>query len=160
MAAEFKNDFERGIFYEELFYKEIKKKYQDKDVKWLNKEFEADFKINSVKLELKSDFTKYTNFFMEIFSNYATRRIGGPWQAKQYDAKYFLYWFCSDENKNQWRCYSFEVDELVKWLDKNMYSYSMKFVNNGKYNTFGCPIPIKHLENKSWCRKKYIVSSI
>lgn len=158
--AEFSNDLERGLFYEELFYKEIKKIYPEKEIKHLNKEFEVDFEINSVKVELKSDFTKYTNFFMEIFSNYATRRIGGPWQGKEYGAKYFLYWFCSDKNINQWSCFSFEVDELVKWLDTNMYAYPMKFVNNGKYNTFGCPVPVKHLENKSWCRKKYIVSNI
>jgi hypothetical protein len=158
--AEFSNDLERGLFYEELFYKEIKEIYPEKEIKHLNKEFEADFEINSVKVELKSDFTKYTNFFMEIFSNYATRRRGGPWQAHGYKAKYFLYWFCSDENINQWSCYSFEVDELVSWLDINMYSYPMKFVNNGKYNTFGCPVPIKDLEEFPWCRKQTIVSSI
>jgi hypothetical protein len=158
--AKFSNDLERGLFYEELFYKEIKEKYPNKDIKWLNQEFEADFEIDSVKVELKSDFTKYTNFFMEIFSNYATRRSGGPWQALGYKAKYFLYWFVDEENINQWRCYSFETDKLVSWLDINMYSYSMKIVNNGKYNTFGCPVPVKDLERFPWCRKQTIVSSI
>jgi hypothetical protein len=158
--AEFKEDLKTGLSWEAKFYEEISKKYPEKQIKHLNRKFEADFSIDGNKVELKSDDREFPNFFMERFSNYQTRRDGGPWQAQKYNATKFIYWFVSPKNKYQWSCYCFDVNKLVEWLDKNIYSYNFKFVKNKNYDTFGCPVPVKDLEEFPWCRKQTIVSNI
>ncbi len=159
----FVSDLERAKVYEEQFAKKYNIKHQNTRMEWLDTKFQPDFKVeshdifrNSFFVEIKIDFTKHTNFFMEFLSNVKKETKGGPWQAQKYEAKYFVYWFVSPKNKNQWNCYVFETDKLVEWLDENKTRYQAYDVPNRTYKTRGYIIPISVLVRYKWAKKRVI----
>jgi hypothetical protein len=149
--SDFPKDLERGCRYEGKFYRWYKQNSTNK-ITWLQEKYEADFLINDFKVELKTDFTPHTNFFMEHFSNIKTRRLGGPRQAKGYKAKFYCYWFVDELNPHQWSCYSFRTDELVAWLDIHMNRYQTRRKLNKGFVTLGHIIPIETLSKQSFCK--------
>ena len=155
--SDFPKSYERGEEYEGKFYKWYKTKYPHKNITWLKKEFEADFLINNCKLELKSDFTQHTNFFIEYFSNMETERMGGPYQAKNsYNAKYYSYWFVDETNPNQWKFYNFKLTELLEWLSIHKNCYPTRRKENKGYQTLGHIIPVDILSKQSFCKVKTV----
>ena len=149
--ADWKSDFKKGEKFEKKFYEWYQQNSTNK-IEWLQEKYEADFLINNFKVELKSDFTPHSNFFMEHFSNIKTRRFGGPRQAQGYNAKHYCYWFVDELNPHQWKCFSFRTDELVAWLDIHMNEYETRTKENKGYNTLGHIIPIAELSNQKFCK--------
>jgi hypothetical protein len=154
MAEEsnWERDFQKGEKGEKEFYGYLKRRYPNKNIKWLQKAHEADFMIDDDKVELKTDFTKHTNFFIEYFSNIDTRRMGGPYQASEYNARHFIYWFVDKRNPYQWCCFRFLLKELIDWLNINKNCYQTRRKLNKGFVTLGHIIPIETLSKQSFCK--------
>lgn len=121
----------------------------------LAKEFDADYLIKDKKAELKVDFTKHPNFFFEKIKNVRKNKLGGPWQSLyEYHAKWFLYWFVSDKNQNQWNLYVFDNKQLIKWLDMFYNNYRELKINNEEYESIGIAVPITDMPNSLFKIKK------
>lgn len=120
-----------------------------------NQEFDADYLIKNNKAELKCDFTKHNNFFFEKIKNVRKNKYGGPWQSLyEYDSKWFMYWFVSDKNQNQWNLYIFNNKLLIEWLDKNYNKYRELIINNIEYESIGIAVPINDMPNSLFKMKK------
>jgi hypothetical protein len=89
-------------------------------------------------IEVKSDsYTtdKTANFFMEKVRNVATGKPGGPFQAKEHGAKYFVYSFASGE------CYWMDVNALVSHLEANPDGYETRRIENRGWAAEGYLVP-------------------
>jgi hypothetical protein len=148
----FDKNLKKGEAHEAKFYTYLKTKYPNRDVKWLKTNFEADFMIDDFKLELKTDFTRHSNFFMEYYSNIETKRMGGVWQAAGYKARYYAIWYVDPSNAHQWSCYCFETKPLLEWLEAHKDEYPTGKVKNEGYTTLGFVIPMHRLTGQSFCR--------
>ena len=153
--ADWKSDFKKGEKFEKKFYEWYQQNSTNK-IEWLQEKYEADFLINNFKVELKSDFTEHSNFFLEYFSNMETNRQGGPWQAAKYNAKYFIYWFVDERNKNQWNCYSFKTKELLEWMSIHKNEYQTRKKENDGFTTLGIIVPVNELSNQKFCTIKIV----
>ena len=149
-SKSWKTDLSRGQSWEGKLFFWMEGKY--KNVELLSEEFGADFSIDGKLVELKTDFLPYHNFFIETYSNYQTKRIGGPRAALEYGAQYFLYYFVGENSPYRWNLFSFNLEKMVSWLDKEETFYPKRFVNNNDYDTYGCIIPIRVLRNTEFCR--------
>lgn len=125
----FKDSLKKGQKYELEFLELFKDKVEQLDG------YIADFKIlkNGKTIELKTDFhcpTKTLNFFMEKFSY--DERPGGVFQAQEKNIDYFIYWFPITQE-----FYCFEVNKLVKWLNKNYENPYLLNIRNQNHITKG-----------------------
>ena len=154
----FEKDLKKAQKYEEMFATIYNKTTYFGFMKWNDEKYTADYTVeindSTFQAEIKIDFTKYNNFFLEKYSNKNTKRIGGPRQAQKYGAKFFVYWFVSEKNAHQWECYIFKTDELVRWLDENEKKYQIKEVKNKTHTTTGYAIPIQHLSSLEFFKKE------
>lgn len=94
--------------------------------------------------EIKTDFTTYSNIFLEIISNDIKNTPGGPIQSLSKKVDYYLYRFDTTDV-----CYCYKVFDLVWFLFNNKDKYKLKSILNKGYRTKGYAIPIedlKHLE--------------
>lgn len=78
-------------------------------------------------LEVKTDTTTYSNFFIEKYSDNKKKTVGGPWQAQSKGAKYYCYYYL-----NQDKYYVMKVDELLKRVEELMseIEYKPKYIKN------------------------------
>jgi hypothetical protein len=129
---------------------------------------EPDFRIISTDefIELKTDNwtlsnifsykTKETpNIFMEQYSDYDRKTIGGPWRAKKENCKYFIYYFINNDI-----FFVFNTDLLVSVLDIVTKNKTLKLIPNVKWITAGYPIPRKILEPIAYSSDKNIPYSL
>lgn len=93
-----------------------------------------------VPLEVKFDFLKYPNIFLEIISNSNKESPGAIWQSLLNGVEYFVYVFKHDSSVRIYR-----VSELCWYLFKTHGKYSIKKVRNKTYYTHGYAIPIADL---------------
>lgn len=96
-------------------------------------------------IELKTDsydMSKTPNFFMEYIRNIESGAPGGPFQAKEHGAYYFCYLF-----EKSGTVYWFEVDALVKHIEKNKDAYKKMRVQNKGWAAMGYLVPRASLEH-------------
>ena len=157
---DFKKDLEKARKYEEKFSQLYNQSDLNGHVTWKDEKFDADYEIEingrKFKAEIKIDFTKHNNFFIEHFSNLESGRLGGPLQALKYGAKFFIYWFVSEFNKHQWDCYVFDTIKLINWMERYGYDYRYADVHNIGYVTRGNIVPIDILASQPFCKKRRI----
>lgn len=154
MEDKFFKDLEKSQKYEQKFA-EWYNKNNKRQLTWLNNKHEADYvSSNGKKIEIKVDFTRYPNFFIETFSNFATKRVGGPWQALNYNAEFFVYWFVGDNSPNRGKVYVFNTYDLVKFIEGR--NYPIGYVKNNGYTTQGLVVPVRDLCNLEFCKYKNI----
>lgn len=67
--------------------------------------------INDYWLELKVDYYKTHNHFIERFSNLAKKKYGGPWQYNKRGVKYYAFYYKEIEE-----LYVFEIKSLLERL--------------------------------------------
>lgn len=75
---------------------------------------DVDFKVIGTDLgvELKSDYQKTGNLFIERWQTQERGRDAGPWQAKAKGAKHYCYWATRYD-----RLYIFDVDQLIAHIE-------------------------------------------
>ncbi len=95
-----------------------------------------DFDWNGDGVELKTDFHKSKNFFMERYSNISSKKAGGPWRSLDEKCKYFVYYFINEKTY-----FWFETARLVELLDKNIKNYTPKIIHNRNYESLGYLVP-------------------
>lgn len=109
----------------------------------------SDFVLNGEHVELKTDtysMDKTPNFFMEYYGNVDKGSIGGPWRAARDKVKWFVYMFIQQK-----KCFWFESEPLVKFLDKHIKTLKVKVVRNKGYEAHGFAVnreATKHLETE------------
>lgn len=89
-------------------------------------------------IELKSDSraaSDTANFFMERFSSVERSAIGGPWQALEHGADYFVYMFSC--GRAAW----FEVAALVSFLDACADQFEQRAIRNRGWTGLGWLVP-------------------
>lgn len=95
-------------------------------------------------LELKSEkrsMAETENFFIEHWSDYDKKKMGGPWQALGRGASLFAIMFLPDET-----CFVFNTHELVSVLEAMSGLKPVKIFNRG-WITVGYKVPRKALEH-------------
>jgi hypothetical protein len=73
---------------------------------------------------------------MELWSDVAKAKQGGPWQARNNKTDLFAYFFT--KNKTM---FLFDTEELANWLDKNWSQYDMINIRNTNWVTAGIKVP-------------------
>ena len=106
----------------------------------------SDFKVLATGelLELKSDsydMNATDNCFIELWSNSALLRPGGPMQAMAHGTHIWVYFF--PKNKT---CLVFRTNKLVDWLLKHSRDYKRMSIQNAGWYTCGIVVPRKDLE--------------
>jgi hypothetical protein len=139
MSHDFQRSLEKGKAGEELFMK-----------LWPGLERldgrKSDFKVLATGelLELKSDsydMNKTDNCFIELWSNDALKRPGGPMQAMAHGTHLWVYYFPKNGT-----CLVFRTNHLVDWLLKNSGKYKRTPIQNRGWYTVGIVVPRKDLE--------------
>lgn len=110
--------------------------------------YESDFRNKETGdlAELKTDYydmDKTPNFFIELWSDINTKRLGGPRQAKKHGSKYFYYLYI----KNM-VIFEFDIEALCKFIDENEINYDFHYIPNEGWATTGILVPredLKHL---------------
>lgn len=139
--SKFKTDLERGKAGEALFLTHFPQ-YEA-----LNG-YESDFRNKETGdlAELKTDYydmDKTPNFFIELWSDINTKRLGGPRQAKKHGSKYYYYLYI-----NNMIIYEFNVEDLCAFIGLNEDNYSNRYIHNESWCTEGLLVPredLKHL---------------
>jgi hypothetical protein len=150
------NDNKMGKYYERLMVKKINDKFGSTlFAKHLAIDNEVDISVTKLAenskyyIELKADTYKSSkNLFIETIANTNKNTVGGPYQAKKYNANYYFYWFINDDYQN---LFVFGVDELINWLDLNGKHYRSHDVKNGSYYTRGLLIPKADVQHLGFC---------
>lgn len=106
-----------------------------------------DFKLigTGETLELKTDsydVNKTPNFFLELYSDVAKNKPGGPWQARKNGTKYWVYFFSTNLI-----AYQFKTEELAEWLDLHWKDYDPISIYNRVWITSGIKVPRAKLEH-------------
>ena len=103
-----------------------------------------DFKISgNKKVELKLDtYINAKNFFMEKYSSFEDKKVGGPWRGK---IDYFVYLFINEKT-----FYWFVQKDLLKFLDEYIKGKEGKMVKNKGYTTLGYTVAKKILIEKCY----------
>ncbi len=101
----------------------------------------SDFRVKSTGqlLELKSDqydMAKTENFFIELWSDSAKLKPGGPMQAMKHDSELWVYMFVKND-----RAFIFKTNELVDWILKNAHLYKRIQIVNKSWITTGIKVP-------------------
>lgn len=101
----------------------------------------SDFKLKSTGqlLELKSDqynMADTENFFIELWSDGAKLKPGGPMQAMKHDSELWVYFFVANKT-----VFIFKTTELVEWILLHSYKYKRVAVLNRTYKTIGIKVP-------------------
>lgn len=101
----------------------------------------SDFKVKSTGklVELKSDqydMAKTDNFFIELWSDSAKLKPGGPLQAMMHASDYWVYLFV--QNKTM---FVFNTNELVDWVMRNSNKYERISIVNQGWVTTGIKVP-------------------
>lgn len=138
----FEDSFKSGFRGEQEFYS----KYKDRLV-WINKAHEPDFQLieSGRFVELKSDYydmDKTENFFIERYSDCSKYTPGGPWQALEKNAFYYVYYF----PKNNIH-FIFETKKLVDFLNKTRDTWRMEKIRNKSWTTSGFVVPRDKLQH-------------
>lgn len=95
-----------------------------------------------VTIEVKTDshdMDRFPNFFMEIFSDNKSLKLGGPWRSADHNTDVFLYHF-----KNNFRIFWFDnIPLLVTEIEIYMAKYRPEEIKikNAGYKTLGYKIP-------------------
>lgn len=132
-----------------IFNKKEKNIIVGKEMVHLNTNHKHDFDIMQGgkvvnRVELKTDsHIGSDNLFIEEYSNYETKREGGPWQAwNKYGADFFAYWLPLDICDN---LYVFKTQELLAVMEKIRYRCNSCLKENNHdgriYNTKGFIVP-------------------
>jgi len=156
--SHFWRDFEKTQPFEKAFINIYNQNHQKASkLIHINEKFDADFLIKNNKAELKCDFTKHSNFFFEKIKNVRKNKYGGPWQSLyEYDCKWFIYWFVSSKNINQWNCYVFDNKNLIEWLDENYDKFKEFKINNQEYDSIGISVPVDQMPRDLFKIKKMV----
>lgn len=138
-VADFNKDLKKGQASEHDFFM----KYQEHLTRTDGRR--GDFEINKTSevLELKTDYydpEATPNMFMEYYSY--NEEPGGPWQAQKHGVAYYAYWFPNGD-----LLYLFNVDQLVKRLNKLIPNLKPKLIKNRQHTTTGYTIERKLLED-------------
>ena len=138
-GANFKSDLAKGQASEHDFYM----KYQHCITRTDGRR--GDMEINKCGsiLELKSDYydhDKTSNFFIERFSY--DDKPGGVWQSAAAKVTYFIYWW-----PQTGQTYIFNVQQLLRKLNKLTKSMELVEVRNQGYVTRGYKVPRSALEH-------------
>lgn len=93
------------------------------------------------KWEVKADRYDHDatgNFFIELYSDYAKLKVGGPAQALANNCKYFVYYFSTNDI-----AYIFLTEDLVKQVEEFIKTKNPKMteVRNVRWITLGLKIP-------------------
>jgi len=99
----------------------------------------GDLLLNGQKVEVKTDFYEHKqggNFFIERYSDVAKGKVGGPWQAKDHDCAYYLYYFM-----NSGVGYCFKLDSLLEQLVAIEPELKPIEVRNVRWTTVGYKVP-------------------
>lgn len=97
--------------------------------------------IDGETVELKTDtydMEDTENFFMELYSDYKSGSLGGPWRAANDNVRFFVYYF--RRNKT---FFWFESKPLITELDKLLLAkrYHLKNIKNKGWTAQGYCIP-------------------
>jgi hypothetical protein len=107
--------------------------------------FKSDFinPKNKHTYELKSDsydMNKTPNFFIEIYSDVARKKFGGPRQALSHGSHYWAYFYTQNNT-----IFLFNTKRLVKWLEQNEELYHIRSIENIRWTTTGILVNRSHL---------------
>lgn len=159
----FKKDLKRGSKGESLFL-DYHPEYQLTECKTKQKSYDFINPKTEETVELKTDFycmDKTPNYFIERFSDYHKRTLGGPFRC-HLTCDYYVYlfhkqrisfWFNTKqlvERVNEWAGVGPEV--RPPWNKVNL-SKGLVFINNGRWQTAGHKVPRSLLEDlviESW----------
>ncbi len=140
MIFTFKNELKKGKFGEGVFLKSFDK--------WvcntLDNVKNVDFIHSETKetLELKTDFTNYTNIFLEEDNDVVTGTKGGVVQAYRQGSKFYVIYFIK---RNEWHW--FLTEELFNRYEQIKNNYPLKTITNISHTGTGYAIPISSLED-------------
>lgn len=133
--ANFRNDLVRGQQGEAMFHLLFP------DLQRLDGR-NADFKAaNGETYEIKTDSYTSGNYFMEVYSDVAREKRGGPWQSQEKGIDYYVYMF-----PKLGKLYIFSVPDLVQQLEA-LPDAAKRVVNveNRSWTTQGWLVKIEHL---------------
>ena len=139
-GANFKSDLAKGQKSEHDFYV----KYASCVVRTDGRRGDLEILKTGEIIELKSDYydpSKTENFFFERYSY--DDKAGGVWQSAKLEVTYFIYWFPLDGST-----YIFNVQQLLRKLNKLTKSLKLTEVRNQGYITRGFKVPrtaVEHL---------------
>lgn len=103
-------------------------------------------------IELKTESRNTTdtaNFFIEKIRNEETGLLGGPWQALEHGAYYFVVQFADGI------VYWYRTQELVDWLVKNELQFKTRRIVNRGWSAVGLLVP-RYLTEPILIRKERI----
>lgn len=101
---------------------------------------------DGISLELKTDsydMASTPNFFIELVSDLAREKPGGPRQAQLHGSILWCYLYVKNLV-----LFTFNTDELVNWLDVHDKNYLPSRIPNKTWTTLGIKVPridLKHL---------------
>lgn len=98
-------------------------------------------RLIELKTESRPSTTK--NMFVERYSNFDTKKPGGPWQAAEHGAHYLVQLFTPDKV-----CLWFPVQGLIDFMETNEDKWRLHLVRNKGWRGGGYAVPqtdLKHL---------------
>jgi hypothetical protein len=135
MAFDFRSQLGIGQMGEAMFYEA----HEGKLVRTDGRKGDFVCSLSGDKYELKCDtwdMNKTPNLFIERYSDEAKGTPGGPWQALEHGARYFVYMFAPNLTYFQ-----FETAELVAKLEEIIPTLKPFPVQNKGYVTLGYRVP-------------------
>jgi hypothetical protein len=108
------------------------------------------------KWEIKADRYDHDatgNFFIELYSDYAKLKLGGPKQAQAHGCKYFVYYFSTNNI-----AYIFGTDDLVLQVEAYMKVHNPKPVEirNVRWVTLGVKVARASLKPQQILQSKAV----
>jgi hypothetical protein len=136
----FNNQLKQGnkgeLFFLESYKNSVKSEIFDYDIISGNKKIELKSESRSLK--------QTPNFFVERYSNFDTKKDGGPWQANK-KADFFVYLFYPDKT-----FFWFKTVQLLDFMNKNLKNLEQKIIRNPNYCGLGYIVPRETVKHIIW----------